>query len=93
LLWIIIFLISIEVIILHGIDFVAWPRLVPLTDIVYYTGPGYRSGRHGMGVKMPYIGSTAAWFKSRRQKQRTKSTLIEKGDIPMAAIGNKKRVD
>ncbi|THV06057.1 hypothetical protein K435DRAFT_572701, partial [Dendrothele bispora CBS 962.96] len=50
LLWIVLFLISLEVIVLHGIDFVAWPRLVPLTETVYYNGPGYRSARHGMGV-------------------------------------------
>jgi len=37
-------------ILIHGIDYVAWPRLNPPTDIIYYTGPGYRSGHHGKGL-------------------------------------------
>ncbi|KAF5375170.1 hypothetical protein D9758_000048 [Tetrapyrgos nigripes] len=93
LLWIVLFFVSLEVIVMHGIDFVAWPRLVPLTDVIYYNGPGYRSARHGMGVKMPIIGRTDAWFKSRRQKQRSKSVAIEKGDIALTNLGNKKRMD
>jgi len=35
----------------NGIDYVSWPRLNSLTDIIHYNGPGFRSGRHGMGVK------------------------------------------
>jgi hypothetical protein len=37
-------------IIIHGIDYVSWPRLIPLTDIIYYNGPGFRSGHHGKGL-------------------------------------------
>jgi hypothetical protein len=37
-------------ILIHGIDYVAWPRLIPLTDVIYYDGLGFRSGRHGMGI-------------------------------------------
>lgn len=36
--------------IVHGIEYVAWPRLNPLTDIIYYNGPGYRSAHHGKGL-------------------------------------------
>lgn len=38
-------------IITHGIDYVSWPKLLPPTDIIYYTGPGFRSGHHGKGLK------------------------------------------
>lgn len=33
----------------HGIDYVAWPRLNPLTDTIHYSGKGTFSGRHGRG--------------------------------------------
>ena len=35
----------------HGVDYVSWPRLLPPTDIINYSGPGYRSGNHGKGLK------------------------------------------
>lgn len=33
----------------HGIEYVNWPRLLPLNDIIYYDGPGFRSGHKGKG--------------------------------------------
>ncbi|CCA67182.1 probable SAC1-recessive suppressor of secretory defect [Serendipita indica DSM 11827] len=27
----------------HGVEYVSWPRLKRLDDVIYYTGPGYRS--------------------------------------------------
>ena len=33
----------------HGIDYVAWPRLQPLTDTINYSGKGFFSGQHGRG--------------------------------------------
>ncbi|KAF8905440.1 inositol/phosphatidylinositol phosphatase [Gymnopilus junonius] len=51
LLWFTLFSIAVAYIIIHGIDYVSWPRLLPPTDIIYYTGPGFRSGHHGKGLK------------------------------------------
>jgi hypothetical protein len=37
---------------IHGLDFVAWPRLLPLTETIhYYSGPasGFLSHYHGTG--------------------------------------------
>lgn len=33
----------------HGIDYVAWPRLNSLQDIIMYKGQGHISGKHGRG--------------------------------------------
>ncbi|EAU93141.1 inositol/phosphatidylinositol phosphatase [Coprinopsis cinerea okayama7 len=49
LLWFTVFTAAMTFILIHGIDYVAWPRLNPLTDIIYYNGPGFRSARNGMG--------------------------------------------
>jgi len=65
----------------HGISYVSWPRLNPLTHIIYYDGPGFRSARHGMGVK----GNT----KAAETKQRTKGTRIE--ELELGSL--RKRVD
>lgn len=37
--------------VIHGIDYVSWPRLIPPTDIIYYNGPGYRSAHNGKGFQ------------------------------------------
>ena len=41
--WFVILGISAGFIFAHGMDYVAWPRLVSLTDVIFYEGPGYRS--------------------------------------------------
>ncbi|KAJ2927190.1 hypothetical protein H1R20_g9915, partial [Candolleomyces eurysporus] len=51
LLWFIILAAALTFMIIHGVQYVAWPRLNPLTNIIYYDGPGYRSARNGMGLK------------------------------------------
>jgi hypothetical protein len=33
----------------HGIDYVSWPRLNSLQDVISYEGRGHQSGRHGRG--------------------------------------------
>ncbi|KAJ7275405.1 inositol/phosphatidylinositol phosphatase [Mycena haematopus] len=48
-LWIVLLSISLIFIRIHGIDYVSWPRLLPSTDYIYYTGPGFRSAHHGKG--------------------------------------------
>ncbi|THH12165.1 hypothetical protein EW145_g157 [Phellinidium pouzarii] len=34
----------------HGISYVSWPRLNPLTDIIEYSGPGFKGPRKGRGL-------------------------------------------
>lgn len=49
LIWFSVLALSLIYIVFNGIEYVSWPRLLPLTDIVHYSGPGYRSGYHGLG--------------------------------------------
>ncbi|KAF6766085.1 inositol/phosphatidylinositol phosphatase [Ephemerocybe angulata] len=51
LLWFTVFAAAMAFIIIHGIQYVAWPRLNPLTEIIYYNGPGFRSANHGKGLQ------------------------------------------
>lgn len=37
-------------ILIHGIAYVSWPRLIPPTDVIYYSGPGFRSANNGKGI-------------------------------------------
>lgn len=76
----------------NGIDFVSWPKLLPPTDIIYYTGPGFRSARHGMGVSgakdvSAAMAKTTKWLNG--GKRRTLSRM-ETGDIPLT---EKKHLD
>lgn len=75
-------------IVIHGIDYVAWPRLNPPTDVIYYTGPGYRSGHHGKGLKGH---AEPSWKHSKglaggRRQAKSNVEEVELGTI-------KKRVD
>jgi hypothetical protein len=94
LIWISLFTISLAFITVHGIDYVAWPRLNPPTDIIYYSGPGFRSGHHGKGLGSVSetklgLGRTAKWLNSGRRRRQSRVGM-EEGDIPLSA---KKRVD
>jgi hypothetical protein len=51
LLWFILLAITITFILVHGIDYVAWPKLNPPTEAIHYQGPGFRSGHHGKGIR------------------------------------------
>jgi hypothetical protein len=35
---------------LNGVDYVSWPRLIPLTDEIEYTGRGSTSTKRGRGL-------------------------------------------
>lgn len=47
--------VSLVFIFVHGIEYVNWPRLLPLSDIIYYDGPGFRSGNKGKGFGIPAL--------------------------------------
>lgn len=79
--------------IINGIDFVAWPKLLPPTDVIYYNGPGFRSGRHGMGIGggkdlKAALEKTTRWLNGGRIRHASK---LDDGDIPLSTM--KKRVD
>lgn len=94
LLWFSMAFISVVFIVLHGIQYVSWPRLQPPTDIIYYEGPGYRSGHKGKGLGLPALdkltaGATAqAKMLAEQQHQRVRSKRLN--EIEM---GTKERVD
>ena len=77
---------------MHGIEYVNWPRLQPLTDVIYYEGPGFRSGRKGMGLGLPALenlkeGAVAQAKAIAEQHRRVKSKRLD--EIEMGT----KRVD
>ena len=55
LLWFALVALSLTFIFVHGIEYVNWPRLLPLSDIVHYDGPGFRSGNKGKGFGIPAL--------------------------------------
>lgn len=50
-LWLVVATLAMTLIMIYGIEYVSWPRLIPPTDIIYYEGPGFRSAHHGKGLK------------------------------------------
>lgn len=48
-LWVFLAFLSFAFIIVHGIEYVSWPRLIPSTEAIYYNGPGFRSAHNGIG--------------------------------------------
>ncbi|KAH7929386.1 inositol phosphatidylinositol phosphatase [Leucogyrophana mollusca] len=96
-LWFTIASLSLVFIMIHGIDYVSWPRLIPPTDIIYYEGPGFRSGHHGKGFTGPIAkkiklggkenGVGSQWIPSGRKRALTVNRIEE------IEMGTKKRVD
>lgn len=89
LLWISFFAVSSLFIIIHGIDYVSWPRLLPPTDIIYYNGPGFRSGNKGKGLGIPAL-DVGTW------SNKSRATLLahKRGGSRLDEIEmGKKRVD
>jgi hypothetical protein len=79
---------SLLFIFIHGIDYVSWPRLIPPTDMIYYNGPGFRSGNNGKGLgsstERDYKVS-GKWLSTGRKRTTSRVEEIE--------LGTKKRVD
>ncbi|KAG7099546.1 hypothetical protein E1B28_001380 [Marasmius oreades] len=79
-LWFTLLAISLAFIVIHGILYVSWPRLIPLTNVIYYSGPGYRSGRHGMGLSGEMSitsGKSAKYLNSGRRRAHSKAGIEE----------------
>ncbi|KAJ8474491.1 hypothetical protein ONZ45_g15934 [Pleurotus djamor] len=56
LIWVSLLSATLIFIVIHGVDYVSWPRLLPPTDVIWYSGPGYRSADNGKGIKGWRIG-------------------------------------
>jgi len=92
LLWFLFASLSFVFILIHGIDYVSWPQLIPPTDVIYYNGPGFRSGHHGKGLGNSSVdGGTlnskgsAKWLSTGRKRTTSRIGEIE--------LGAKTRVD
>ena len=87
--WFMIFASALTFIFLYGIDYVAWPRLLPPTDVIHYSGPGFRSAHKGKGLGVDVgklkAGANAQWLA--RGARRTDKQMEE------IELGTKKRVD
>src|SRR5260221_6115365 len=53
-LWLTLVVLSTVFTFIHGLDYVAWPRLISLTETIHYNGAGFRSGRHGTGFGLDF---------------------------------------
>lgn len=85
-LWSTFLALSLVFVYLHGIDYVSWPRLLPLTDIIHYDGPGFREAHHGKG-----FGGPKSKAKSVNRWQPIHSDLSIHGEE--IEMGHRKRVD
>lgn len=87
-LWLFLVLVSLAFIFIHGIEYVNWPRLLPLSDIVHYEGPGFRSGHKGKGMGIAAFDSrqAATPILQVKTRRRAPSKLEE---IEMGTMGRK----
>jgi hypothetical protein len=92
LLWFCFASLSLTFIFIHGIEYVSWPRLIPPTDVIYYNGPGFRSGHNGKGINKSNFDAeqlnskaSAKWLSTGRKRTTSRIEEIE--------LGTKKRVD
>ncbi|TDL28775.1 hypothetical protein BD410DRAFT_738463 [Rickenella mellea] len=92
LLWSCLLTIAFGYIFVHGIDYVAWPRLNPPTDVIFYEGPGFRSGQKGKGFGVSAIDAKKFGFGVRGPKmgEGRRRAVSHVNEIEM---GTKKRVD
>ncbi|EJD55532.1 inositol/phosphatidylinositol phosphatase [Auricularia subglabra TFB-10046 SS5] len=93
--WILLFVASLSFIRAHGIEYVAWPRLNPPVDVIYYEGPGFRKHRNGMGFSIPWLnGKGASGVRLLQQGQgRLKALAAHKLEEIEMGTKTKKRVD
>ncbi|KAF8649823.1 hypothetical protein AX16_005588 [Volvariella volvacea WC 439] len=96
LIWLIFLVVALTFILINGISYVAWPRLIPPTDIIYYQGPGHRSGYHGLGLKGAAEADKAEPAKSTKPlagPRRSKSKRHAVEELELGNINPKKRLD
>ncbi|KAG9314554.1 putative phosphoinositide phosphatase [Chiua virens] len=92
-LWSVVAVLAITFMMIYGIEYVSWPRLIPLTDAVYYEGPGFRSANHGKGLKFAHqFGWSGQVFLENGAMMGRKRTLTVT-KMEEIEMGNKQRVD
>ena len=86
LLWFCFASLSLTFIFIHGIEYVSWPRLIPPTDVIYYNGPGFRSGHNGKGINKSNFDAeqlnskaSAKWLSTGRKRTTSRIEEIELG--------------
>jgi phosphatidylinositol 4-phosphatase len=80
--WFILFAASTAFIFLHGTEFVAWPRLLPPTDVLMYTGPGYRARYKGKTIGVPVLDAKKAkWMTQGHRRAESKAEELEMGNL------------
>jgi hypothetical protein len=91
-LWLLVAIFATTLMMIYGIEYVSWPRLIPPTDIIYYEGPGYRSGHHGKGLTGSFaqkLGLSGKVFSADAIPTARKRALT----VSKIEEGNKQRVD
>lgn len=82
-LWFTLVALSTFFIIIHGLDYVAWPRLLPLTEAIHYNGPGLRSSHHGTGFGLDFgklkSGANTQWVTRGMRRSDKQMEEIELG--------------
>ncbi|OBZ79081.1 Uncharacterized protein C19F5.03 [Grifola frondosa] len=92
--WFTLLALSLLFIFLHGVEYVNWPRLRPLTEIIYYEGPGYRSGHRGKGLGIPALNVAELKVQAgAKAKQFSESHRPGKSKLEEIEMGTKERVD
>jgi len=86
-LWFSVAIIALSFMMINGIQYVAWPRLLPPTELIYYDGPGFRSAHHGKGFAFGKKLPTANSFATGGHKRGLTASRIE------LELGDKKRLD
>lgn len=77
----------------HGVSYVSWPRLNPLTDVVNYDGPGFVGKRRGRGLRfLASVGKSGRTTGTGRSAEKVKGTPIASQEMEMGSF-EKKRVD
>ena len=89
-LWFTLFALALIFMIVHGVDYVSWPKLIPLTDIIYYNGPGYRSGHRGKGLGGPH-GTLPSWKAKWLTPRVKRAHRLAVDEVELGTL--KKRVD
>lgn len=71
----------------NGVDYVAWPRLNRLDDVISYSGKGVESGRRGRPVRLVNVESAA--------RSPTATAMLKESVLPSGTSNDleKKRVD
>lgn len=94
-LWLVVATLAISFIMIYGIEYVSWPRLIPPTDVIYYEGPGFRSAHHGKGLKGPFaqrLGLSGKVFSANAAPTARKRALTV-SKMEEIEMGTKQRVD